>query len=520
MSKFVPISKSMRSMTFDERTNRTRPRGFSNVKPLKKSSTFATSAGLRSVVDVSLDDAMYRRYFNSRPRGQSLSRGQSFRAIRSDSNAPMVQPPASAGYVIVVDTFSTGAMVAHQFMQLGAKVICVLSSEELGGLLELLPEGVNLDFAATIVKTPDISLSELVAKVQSVGGPISCVVPGAETGVELADQLSEHLGLMTNGTLLSDARRNKYVMGETVRSAGIRAVKQLKATKWTDIQAYLEEWRPEPFKVIVKPIDSAGSDGVTLCRSMEEARKAFGDIIGKTNVLGLVNESVLVQEYLEGQEYVIDMVSRDGEHKVVAVWAYDRRPANGAHFVAFGQRLLTIDDEHVKELVAYQRRVCTALGILNGPSHGEVKWFKGEPVLVEVGARCHGAEGLWTPVADAVYGYNQVGCTVAAYTNAEEYAKLPAQVSTRNAYGRLLFLISYVAGTVQNYNIAALDEIRAFESFIALEMFVDKGSLVRPTKDCLSWGGVVKLAHESDEVLDREYERIRELEISGIFVVE
>ena len=39
--------------------------------------------------------------------------------------------------------------------------------------------------------------------------------------------------------------------------------------------------------------------------------------MGKTNVLGLVNECVLVQEYLEGEEYVVDMVSREGEHKVV-----------------------------------------------------------------------------------------------------------------------------------------------------------------------------------------------------------
>ena len=110
---------------------------------------------------------------------------------------------------------------------------------------------------------------------------------------------------------------------------------------------------------------------------------------------------MLVQEYLEGQEYVVDMVSRDGVHKVVAIWAYDRRPVNGAGFVCFGQRPLTVDDspEEVAALIAYQKKVVDALGIKHGPTHGEVKWFKGEPVLVEVGARCHGAEGAWQPVA-------------------------------------------------------------------------------------------------------------------------
>ncbi len=43
---------------------------------------------------------------------------------------------------------------------------------------------------------------------------------GTETGVELADQLSELLGLRSNGTSLSEERRNKYAMGEAVRRAG------------------------------------------------------------------------------------------------------------------------------------------------------------------------------------------------------------------------------------------------------------------------------------------------------------
>jgi hypothetical protein len=33
----------------------------------------------------------------------------------------------------------------------------------------------------------------------------------------------------------------------------------------------------------------------------------------------------------------------------------------------------------------------------------------GEPVLVEVGARCHGAEGSWIQSAQLTLGYNQAG---------------------------------------------------------------------------------------------------------------
>jgi hypothetical protein len=60
---------------------------------------------------------------------------------------------------------------------------------------------------------------------------------------------------------------------------------------------------------------------------------------------------------------------------------------NGAGFVCFGQRLLTADEPRCREMIDYQKKVVTALGIRYGPTHGEVKWCRGEPVLVEVGAR-------------------------------------------------------------------------------------------------------------------------------------
>ena len=348
---------------------------------------------------------------------------------------PPIEPPTednSGKAVVVTDTFTTGAVVANSLYKMGYKVICVLSAD-LKDLLKMIPEGLEVEFAATITLDVDAEHSEgiksVIDQIHAVGLPIVAIFAGAETGVELADELSEIMGLRTNGTAQSDARRNKFVMGETVRAAGLRAVKQLRASVWGDIDAFLTEWKPSPFKVIVKPVDSAGSDDVTLCLSLKDVQNAFGNIMGKINGLGLVNRAVLVQEYLEGQEYIIDMVSRDGVHKTAAVWAYDRRAVNGAGFVCFGQRMMMIDDPHIRELVEYQKKVITALGIRNGPTHGEVKWFQGEPVLVEVGARCQGADGLWLSITNEALGYNQVQCTIESYLYPEKFAAMPDAVS-------------------------------------------------------------------------------------------
>lgn len=66
-------------------------------------------------------------------------------------------------------------------------------------------------------------------------------------------------------------------------------------------------------------------------------------------------------------------------------------------------------------------KVITALGIRYGPTHGEVKWCNGEPVLVEVGARCQGGDGMWVSVADECFGYDQVRATIAAYLQPETF---------------------------------------------------------------------------------------------------
>lgn len=45
---------------------------------------------------------------------------------------------------------------------------------------------------------------------------------------------------------------------------------------------------------------------------------------------------VLLDTHSQGTEYVIDSVSRDGEHKCVDVFVYDKRPCNNSKFVYFG----------------------------------------------------------------------------------------------------------------------------------------------------------------------------------------
>jgi biotin carboxylase len=332
--------------------------------------------------------------------------------------------------VIVVDPYSTGGTLAFELNRHGFKVISVHSEEmdKSEELKSMVPHGLKPIYEAAILYEGDHD--HMLETIDKTGFKIIAVLAGAETGVHLADELSERLGLLTNGTAFTDARRNKYLMGEAVRASGLRAVQQSLCSTWAEVTAVIDSWQPSPFRVVLKPVESAGGDCVALCSNMDEVRAAFDAIVGKPNGLGMLNTYALVQEYLDGPEYVIDMVSRDGVHKAASVIAYDRRAINGIAFACCGERFLWGDSEKASELIAYQKGVLDALGIKNGPSHGEVKWFKGEPVLVEVGARCHGCEGAWKKLEDRAYGANQATLTVEAYLFPERFTAAPDRVRT------------------------------------------------------------------------------------------
>ena len=232
------------------------------------------------------------------------------------------------------------------------------------------------------------------------------------------------------------------------------------------------------------------------------------------NGLGEVNDGALVQEFLDGTEYVIDSVSRDGHHKVTAIWEYDKRPANGANFVYFGMRLLAGDGEVAAALVAYGASVLDALGIRNGPGHMEVKMTRSGPCLVEVGSRCHGGEGSWVPVADEVVGYNQVGATLACYEeSAAAFEALPAGPAALRGAGCEVFLVSRQSGVVRG--LPGRDAIARLASFRGQEWQLRAGGFAGRTVDCFTRPGAVQLAHADPAQLAADVAAIRALEDSG-----
>ncbi|CAM9351967.1 unnamed protein product, partial [Heterosigma akashiwo] len=408
--------------------------------------------------------------------------------------------------VIVVDPISSGRVLASKLIGRGYQTVAVWTSasQKVEGIGEC-----NVEFSANIYEIED-DFDATLAQVRNLPYEVISSMVGCESGVELNDRLSEALGLKTNGTDISEARRDKWAMQERVKECGLRGIKQTVARSYDEARAFvLEEGLT---KWIMKPRRDAGSNGVFKCESLEEARMAFENITGRTTIFGEENNDVLIQEYLEGVEYIVDTVSCDGQHKVVALWEDDKRLVHGSPFVYYDSHLFeTEDGEKERAFAEYAFAVADALGVRYGPCHFEIIWLAAEqaPCLVEVGTRAHGAGGNFPDICDPVVGYNQLDAQIDCYLDAAAFARLPRLPGRLKGLGVEWFFVCHEEGVLEAVDLAPLKKLR---SVLGVDLHRRPGERVRRTVDLVTSPGVVRLAHADAALVRREAGALRAME--------
>merc|ERR1719373_694776 len=233
--------------------------------------------------------------------------------------------------------------------------------------------------------------------------------------------------------------------------------------------------------------------------------------------VGAQDAAVLVQEFLKGQEYVVDHVSRDGVHKCVMVWVYDKRPTNGAAFVYYGMIPVDAESKEAKVLIEYTQGVLNALKLHNGPTHGEVMMTSDGPCLVEINCRSHGWDGAWVPLAKMLTGgYAQPGVALDSHVDGSAFAKIPeVYPSPFKAAGQNVMLVSFFSGTVRST--PGYDKMKKLSSFVALQTGVEVGSTVELTVDLFTAVGVLVLANSDAKKMEADLAEVRKMEKEGLF---
>lgn len=404
----------------------------------------------------------------------------------------------------IVDGYSIGGFFAPELSKLGHRCIHVQSSTEIPSIYK--NKFASQDYEKNIIFTGH-NLRSVVNQLKELG--VKYIIAGAEPGVELADLLSEKLGLLTNGTKLSSARRNKFEMIEALKRHDLATAEHVKSRRVEDIIDWARKQTSWP--IVLKPLKGAAAEKTFFCHSQEDITHFFGKILDTRDIFGNKNTEVLAESYLDGPFYQVNMVSVNGQHILSDLWILVKKRAdgtNGTTLVSDYQQLLPSTHYLKEDLVKYTRKVLDALGIKHGASHNEVFVTKKGPTLVESGARIMGVINPHL-IAECV-GRSQLELTLASYIQPGRLNKPDLRDYNLRKYLWTKMLISNQSGIIKK--IKFLDEIKSFPSFAGMSFNVEVGKPVVKTVDLVTIPGVVFLCHENEEVIKKDYSRITSIE--------
>lgn len=340
------------------------------------------------------------------------------------------------------------------------------------------------------------------------GACVEGVLCGSDGGLATAERL-QHVLVPHRSNGIDPARRDKFAMNARCGAAGLPVAAQAAPSDWPECEDFLTRLaRGNAVRAVLKPRRGQASVGVHLVHGWAEARAVFEGLSAfpvSTDATE-VGTACVVQEVLRGREWVVDTVSRDGRHKTLALWRYDKGEANGAAFVYFGAEPMGAFGPDAQSVLGYALRVLDALGWRWGPAHLEIMCTSEGPRLVEINAgRWNGLD--FKLLADLCYGANAYDATVAAFLDPAAFDALPdAPPAELACWGMLAVLCSYVEGRLARVRAEALDGL---QSLVALETAVHEGDIIACTIDLDSAAGYAHLLHADAKVVQEEYQRLR-----------
>jgi len=355
------------------------------------------------------------------------------------------------------------------------------------------------------------------------GLQLEAVLCGSDGGLSCAERL-QHVLIPARSNGIVPARRDKFEMNERCRAAGLAVVEQAAPSSWEMAEGFLRErlrLSDEPSNTaaaVIKPRRGQASVGVRVARSLAEAETLFGvlsrSLVSIDTSEGSIGRAGVVQALLDGDEWIVDVVSRDGVHKVVALWRYDKGAANGAPFVYYSAKLCAAGGQEESEVMDYACAALDALAWRWGPGHIEVRMTSAGPRLIEVNVgRWNGLD--FKLVCDLGVGYNAFDATLDAYLlpTAEGFDKLPVRPPhALICHGRLVTLVSYVEGTIKR--VRHTDLLNQMTSLVTFEPTVTEGEGIHFTVDLDTCVGHAHLIHRDAEVVEADYTKLRALQQS------
>ncbi|MER8867988.1 acetyl-CoA carboxylase biotin carboxylase subunit family protein [Mesorhizobium sp. M0751] len=190
---------------------------------------------------------------------------------------------------------------------------------------------------------------------------------------------------------------DKFVQRQVLAEAGVPMPAYRLAADAREVKSAAAEIG---IPVVVKPAVGSGSNGVRLCRTVDELAEHTTYLLSGKHIWRS-SPRMVVEEFAQGNHYSAHIMGSE----VVGITATEFGPP--PHFVVresiFPAPLA--DDEH-RRITDLSLSCLRALGLGWGPANIEFRWTKRGPVVIEVNPRLPG--GIIPRVTQAAYGVDIV----------------------------------------------------------------------------------------------------------------
>lgn len=335
------------------------------------------------------------------------------------------------------------------------------------------------------------------------------VVAGSEFGVGLAARLAADLGLKGNPVDRIPYMTQKDLMHKALADHGLRSIRgRVVSSEREAIEFYRHLGKEE---VVVKPVRGAGSQGVFMCRGLSEMVESVGRHLAEARRNGDRDPKVLVQERINGTEYVVNTVSCDGRHRVVSVGAYDKyRLSNGSIAYNYFRYITRFEVGHSR-LLRYACSVAEAIGIKYGPVHGEYMVDEDGPVLIEVNCRPMGG-GLERRYSELVSGQHETDSALDSYLDPEKFHRDSLKPYRLKRFGVSKDLV--LTTDTEVISAPVLQICRRLKSYYSASYDqIGRTTMLQQTTDMETEAGLVYLLHDDEQQVMEDCRLLHELEL-------
>ncbi|RAL21399.1 ATP-grasp domain-containing protein [Thermoflavimicrobium daqui] len=276
----------------------------------------------------------------------------------------------------------------------GTGILAIGKAQELGYEAIFLTQKASRydglsSFKCRVIETDTNSMDALKLCISKENiNEIAGILTTSDYYLETVAELVQLFGLRGNSPQTIAICRNKALFREKLR------IEKLLQPKFKTIRSIddLDAVRGSvSLPCVVKPADDSGSNNVRFCSSWEEVELLTSKILEKKlNARGQKTvQTVLLEEYIEGSEYSVEMFSWEGNSYCIGIT--EKRLTGFPYFVESGHIFPTqLPADVQQEIISTVKRALQMVDLQFGASHSEVKWTPNGCLIIEVNARLAG----------------------------------------------------------------------------------------------------------------------------------